>query len=243
MELGVIYCMESFNEKEFKISGQNVNKKEREFLKYWGFRWCAKCQSAKAESEFYLTQHACIPCIKIKKDEWLNKNPLYFKTYRENHKEQQSKAHRNWFLNNQEKKNQQNKDWYYLNKDKKRITNNEWRKNQSVLNPIFRMSKALRQRIRGAIIKGHKSQKTLDLLGCSLSEFVSHLESQFTEGMSWSNYGNPNGNHSNCWHIDHIKPCSLFDLTQEEEQRLCFHYSNMQPLWGIENIKKGSKYN
>jgi len=235
--------MDSFNEREFKISGQIVNKKEKEFLRSKGFRWCAKCQSAKAESEFYPTQYPCLPCIKIGKDKWLNKNPSYFENYREAHKEQQSEAHRNWFLNNQEKKNQQNKDWYYLNKDKKKIKNNEWRKNESATNPKFRIAKSLRQRIYGSIVKGYKSQKTSDLLGCSLEEFIIHLESQFTEGMSWNNYGNPNGDHSNCWHIDHIKPCSSFDLTEEEEQKLCFHYSNMQPLWGIENIKKGSKYN
>jgi hypothetical protein len=73
--------------------------------------------------------------------------------------------------------------------------------------------------------------------------------------MSWNNYGNPNGDHSDCWHIDHIIPCSSFDLTNPDEQRKCFHYTNLQPLWAttytarrngssqIGNINKGPKIN
>lgn len=52
--------------------------------------------------------------------------------------------------------------------------------------------------------------------------------------MSWENYGK--------WHIDHIKPCSKFDLTVKEEQYKCFHYSNLQPLWGPENSAKGNRW-
>lgn len=234
--------MEPFHAEEFKISGKIVNKKEKEFLKSLGFRWCAKCRSAKLESEFYPTQWGCIPCGKITKDKWLNKNPLYFENYREAHKEEQSEAHKNWFLRNREKKNKQNSDWYYANKEKKRIKQLEWRRNQSSINPKYKIAKCLRQRLRGAILKGHKSAPTLDLLGCSLDELTTHLESQFQEGMTWDNYGNPNGDHSECWHIDYIKPCASFDLLDPEEQKKCFHYTNLQPLWGIDNIKKGSKF-
>lgn len=59
-----------------------------------------------------------------------------------------------------------------------------------------------------------------------------HLEIKFTKGMSWENYGK--------WHVDHIKPCAKFDLTKESEQRKCFHYTNLQPLWAIDNFKKGA---
>ena len=52
--------------------------------------------------------------------------------------------------------------------------------------------------------------------------------------MNWSNYGN--------WHIDHIIPCNAFDLNNEFEKRACFHYTNLQPLWACDNIKKGCKY-
>lgn len=79
-----------------------------------------------------------------------------------------------------------------------------------------------------------KKKRTLDLLGIPLGEFLIYMESQFTEGMSWDNYGT--------WHIDHIKPCSKFDLFLRSEQEECFHYSNLQPLWGWENFEKRAKY-
>lgn len=79
-----------------------------------------------------------------------------------------------------------------------------------------------------------KSYTTTHLLGCSIEDLKQHLESQFTEGMSWENYG------KNGWHIDHIKPCASFDLTDLEQQRICFHYTNLQPLWAKDNLEKSS---
>lgn len=99
----------------------------------------------------------------------------------------------------------------------------------------FRLRNALRSRIRQAIKRdaGEKSIKTAELIGCSVKELKQHLEAQFADGMSWDNYGQ--------WHIDHIIPCASFDLKDEQEQRECFHYTNLQPLWGVDNIKKGDK--
>ena len=75
----------------------------------------------------------------------------------------------------------------------------------------------------------------MKLLGCS-SEFLrQHLERQFKPGMSWENHGQ--------WHLDHIKPCASFDLSKPEQQRICFNYKNLQPLWAIDNMKKGAKLN
>ena len=82
-----------------------------------------------------------------------------------------------------------------------------------------------------------KSLKTMDLIGCTIAELRVHLESKFLHGMSWDNYG------IRGWSIDHIKPCASFDLSKHEEQRACFHYTNLQPLWTKDNIKKSSYYN
>jgi hypothetical protein len=89
----------------------------------------------------------------------------------------------------------------------------------------------LRTRIWWAIKNNYKSKHTMQLLGCSIDFLKQHLSSKFTSGMSWSNYGK--------WHIDHIKPCAKFDLSKEEEQRKCFHYTNLQPLWAKDNLRKG----
>jgi hypothetical protein len=79
----------------------------------------------------------------------------------------------------------------------------------------------------------------MDLIGCSPDFLRKYLEAQFEEGMTWENRGfDPD----KCWHMDHIRPCSSFDLIDEGQQRECFHYSNLQPMWGFENMLKGDTW-
>lgn len=61
----------------------------------------------------------------------------------------------------------------------------------------------------------------------------SHIEQQFQLGMTWQNYGT--------WHIDHIRPCGSFDLTEQTERQACFHWSNLMPLWAADNMAKGAR--
>jgi len=77
--------------------------------------------------------------------------------------------------------------------------------------------------------KAIKRKRTMNLTGCSLDFLYLYIEKQFTEGMSWDNYGKYG------WHIDHIIPCNTFNLFDEKEQERCFHYSNLRPLWASEN--------
>lgn len=100
--------------------------------------------------------------------------------------------------------------------------------------PNYRIARSLRNRLRDAL-KGkgiRKAARTLDLLGCDAPTLRSRLESLWLPGMSWDNYGFYG------WHIDHIKPVASFDLTDPEQQRICFHWSNLQPLWGKDNQRK-----
>jgi hypothetical protein len=96
-----------------------------------------------------------------------------------------------------------------------------------------RLGVNLRRRIIEALNGNKKSAKTMELVGCSINFLRYHLETMFKPGMSWSNYGG--------WHIDHIRPCASFDLADPEQQRECFNYSNLQPLWGRENSGKGAR--
>jgi hypothetical protein len=102
----------------------------------------------------------------------------------------------------------------------------------------FRMRKNLHSCVRRAIANANssKSAKTMDLIGCTFAELRAHLESHFAEGMSWDNWGLKG------WHIDHIRPCASFDLSDPEQQRQCFHWSNLQPLWAMENIRKAARW-
>lgn len=95
-----------------------------------------------------------------------------------------------------------------------------------------KISDRIRKAIKNAY--GYKSKSCFQYIGCSIPEIRNYLESNFKEGMSWDNYG--------LWHIDHIKPCALFDLTDLNQQKICFHYTNLQPLWARDNLSKGAKY-
>ena len=101
--------------------------------------------------------------------------------------------------------------------------------------PKYIILRALRRRLSETVRKvgANKKVSTMGMLGCSAEDFKNYLENKFREGMIWENYGT--------WHIDHVYPCASFDLTKDEEQKRCFHYTNLQPLWAKENIKKSNK--
>lgn len=106
------------------------------------------------------------------------------------------------------------------------------------VDPGFKLRMNLRHRIWSALQanEASKSGGIQELVGCSAADLAAHLEAQFTDGMSWDNYG------KHGWHVDHIRPCASFDLTDPEQQRQCFHYTNLQPLWEADNIRKGARW-
>lgn len=90
---------------------------------------------------------------------------------------------------------------------------------------------AMRDILRGNTTTG----KYIKLLGCSRDEFLRHLESKFTDGMTWETRGRFG------WHIDHVKPLSAFDLTDPKQLAAACHHTNVQPLWWRDNMRKGPK--
>lgn len=159
----------------------------------------------------------------------------YDKIYRKTHKEQKYKTDKNWRINNLEKHNKQNRLWRKRHPEKNRLVqyNNYW--NNARNNICFRIARNLRARIRGVLKGKNKSAHTLELLGCSYIDCWKYLQNQFKPGMTKENYGT-------VWNLDHIRPCASFDLSKESEQKTCFHYTNLQPLFVEENRKKGSKF-
>jgi len=122
--------------------------------------------------------------------------------------------------------------------NRKILTNKQliYEKNRKLTDAEFKLVCSLRSRLGSAIKRqnSNKNNNTIELLGCSISFLKGFLEAKFKEGMTWENHGE--------WHIDHIKPCASFNLLDEEEQKKCFHYTNLQPLWASENLSKGCKY-
>ena len=94
----------------------------------------------------------------------------------------------------------------------------------------------IRSRIYAALkAKAPKAYHTEELIGIKIRNLKEYLENQFKEGMTWENYGFYG------WHVDHRLPLAGFDLTNPEEQKKAFHYTNLQPLWAEENLRKGKK--
>jgi len=96
-----------------------------------------------------------------------------------------------------------------------------------------RLRDRLRSRLHDILRSKKGSVRTTEILGCSVNFLRGYLESKFSEGMTWENYGE--------WHVDHIVPCSFFDLTDTKNHRICFNYRNLQSLWAKENLSKNDK--
>lgn len=122
-----------------------------------------------------------------------------------------------------EKKKEYMRKWTKKNRIKRRAYMRKYIKKYLEERPDVRIKRNLRKKLG----------RNKELLGCSYSEFLKYLESKFKEGMSWNNYGK--------WHIDHIIPISIFNLTKKDQQEICFHYTNLQPLWAKENYAKRNK--
>lgn len=108
---------------------------------------------------------------------------------------------------------------------------------QRKINPHIKIRDNLSLRMRLALKEQNLTKKntTSELVGCSIKFLKNYLENKFKPGMTWQNHGRFG------WHIDHIKPCSKFNLSDPKQQKKCFHYSNLQPLWAKENIQKSNK--
>jgi hypothetical protein len=152
------------------------------------------------------------------------------KIWRKSHKEQEIKCIKIYRQTHRKQLKEYEKIRYQNHKEKIKIYKNNRRK----IDVNFKLLSYLRTRIWHALKNNNKSKRSMELIGCSINKLKHHLENQFKLGMSWDNYGK--------WHIDHIKPCASFDLTKPSEQRKCFHYTNLQPLWAEENLKKSASY-
>ena len=137
---------------------------------------------------------------------------------------------------NPEEYNKKKRESYQVRKNKINETRRKNLQRRRDEEPRYRVMMALHVRLYDAVKrnKGVKSAKTLELLGCTVEQLQTFLEAEFTEGMTWENYGE--------WHIDHIRPCASFNLEDPEEQKKCFHWTNLQPLWALDNIRKGDKW-
>lgn len=98
-----------------------------------------------------------------------------------------------------------------------------------------RIAQNLRARIGHAVAGGYKVGSAVRDLGCSIEDFKTYIEAQFTEGMSWDNYG------KRTWHLDHKKPLYVFNLSDPAQFKEAAHFTNYQPMWAKNNEKKNKR--
>jgi hypothetical protein len=188
---------------------------------------CNRCQKDKPLSDYHKNKKC--------KDGLTTYCKCCSKEYRRlryiNNREEELNINKKWAEKNKEKRSQDAKKRYQQNKERLNAIDRQKTKED----PIYKIKKNLRRRILHAIKDNYKSDKTMNLIGCSIEEFMKYIETKFQVGMTWENHG------VNGWHIDHIVPCSSFDLREDKQQKQCFHYTNLQPLWAKDNWSKGDK--
>lgn len=245
-------CSKCKEEKEFIEFGKNNSRKD-------GFHpYCKSCvkdyfqnnkERINENRKEYGKEYSKKNCEKIKEyQKEYRKNNIerikkQTKEYRKNNKENSKEYQKEWRINNKEK----SKEYREANKEKANKSSKEYRENNKEHikeqkknyqkerrsnDPLFKLSGNLRSRILMAFKakKWHKNG-TQKILGCTFEVAYSHIQNQFTKGMTWKNYGD--------WHIDHIIPLTSANTTQELIT-LC-HFTNLQPLWAEDNLSKRDK--
>ena len=226
---------------------------------------CKGCDKEKLLTEFYKdagsldgVKSKCKICCEEAKKIWKENNKEKIKQqmkeygqrpevqervkkYREDNKEKLDEARKEYNEINKEILAEKSKEYRAANREKISAAAKERLKNDEQA----RLAHNLRARFHDALKRADviKTESTFDLIGCSAPDLKLFIEGKFLEGMTWDNYGSDrNGTVKNFWHIDHIKPVAVFDLTKEDQRKECFHFNNLQPLWAKDNWNKGKKY-
>jgi hypothetical protein len=166
---------------------------------------------------------------------------LYWKARESNPRRKQQNLERNkrFYHKNKDKRKEYDKKYRFGKTRHKYLENKRKNSRKRYHNNIQnKLGELLRVRLYTALkVQGiKKNNSTMELVGCSKEELIQHLESQFKDGMCWQNWS------LNGWHIDHIRPVSSFDLSDPTQIKECFHFSNLQPLWAIENLQKSNSW-
>ena len=228
-----------------------------------GFKVCKKCGVKQEIINFYPCddcfdkyQNTCRLCHNITKKIYRKNNIENLKNcqknWREANKEHKKQKAKEWYLKNRDKILDKAKKYYEENKTEIKEYKKEWdilnkdyinekERQRKLENPMFKLTHNIRNLIHQSFKRAcnntyKKSDKSEKILGCTIPEFIEHLQSLFTERMTLENHGNC----EECWQIDHKIPIS--SAKTEGEIYKLNHYTNLQPLWRSDNLSKGKKY-
>ena len=204
----------------------------------------------------------CVECTKAflatKKEstkesqrKWREKNPNYMREYGQSEKNkeyhrQYYKEHRTeyierkqqWRKDNPEREVETRQRYNEENREKINEYHRKWKEERRNTDECYKLQTNTSRRIRyelNTVLKGKKTKRTTELIGCSIEKLKAHLEAMFQEGMTWENYGK-------LWEIDHIIPCAAWNLVEEFDNICCWNYRNLRPLLKHHNRSKHSKY-
>lgn len=155
------------------------------------------------------------------------------KEYYIKNKDRIKESQRRWYLANRELTIARSKKWAEENRERSREIKQKHLNEKMKRDVGYKLQRLLQRRIHHALKGRAKSNLTLEYIGCTKEKLKKHIESKFKDGMSWDKI--------NLIHIDHIIPCSSFDLSDPKQQKICFHYTNLQPLWAVDNLRKGAR--
>ena len=239
---------------EFKPKTKKISQKEKAELLAMNLKWCGSCKEAMSLDLFSGVKYkVCRECSCKRQIKWRNNNLDYAnekrKAWRAENSERERETTKKRREKNPELARQKEREYHAANKEKIRTRKRKnyhdnieqrrsyfraWgQKNKN--NPLFVLAKRIRTRTHTAFARKNISKKhgTNEMLGCDWDTLKTHIENQFTEGMSWDKLGEI--------HIDHIVP--LASAKTEEELIRLAHYTNLQPLWALDNISKGDRLN
>jgi hypothetical protein len=218
---------------------------------------CGKCNQEKSIESFYKDKskrdgrHSnCKDCVKLyqkentlkikqRKKEYRQENRevirAYEKEYREENRNKIREINQRSYNKHKTKRQAEQKEYRKKNNDIIFRRRYKWEKSKLKTDLNFKLAKNIRARLKQAIKDNQRAGSAISDLGCSIEELKLHLEKQFQDEMSWENWGLYG------WHIDHIIPLSSFDLSNREQFLKACHYTNLQPLWATDNLKKGGQ--
>jgi hypothetical protein len=159
------------------------------------------------------------------------------KRYRNKNIDKLKEYYKEWAEDNRTNLREYHTEWRDNNREKVREWARNYERKRRAEDPKYRLAARTRTAVYTCLKEASvvKYRSTFDILGYTIEELMQHLEKQFTERMTWENYGE--------WHVDHIRPMASFNFTspEDEEFKACWSLDNLQPLWGPDNLSKGSK--
>jgi hypothetical protein len=159
------------------------------------------------------------------------------KKWRDSNKEYISNKSKTWYEQNKEHRKEYLKEYRENNVDKIRQIKRDYERNRKARDPLYKLISNFRTAIYTVLKESNvdKYGHYFDILQYTPEQLILHLELQFKDTMSWDNYGE--------WHVDHKLPITHFNISEmgDEEFMRCWSLDNLQPMWGIENIRKSNK--